>query len=303
MSSVVFGPITSRRFGQSLGIDLSPDAKQCNFDCLYCELKRAKPVSVIQNAPPVKEVVASIKNILKRYRNIDVITLTANGEPTLYPHLKELVCELNLIKANSKLLILSNGTTSTCKETREILKEMDIVKLSLDCGTEHCFKKIDRPLEGLHVKDIIGGIKEFREMYSKELVLEVLVVEGINDKRAEFEVLRDIFKEIKPDRIDIGTIDRPPAYGVKSVSVARLKELADILDSLPVSIAYKRDYSETKREFSKDEILNMIDKRPQSFDDVTMSFSAKSIKLVNRLVGEGSLYVKSVAGVNFYKLA
>jgi wyosine [tRNA(Phe)-imidazoG37] synthetase (radical SAM superfamily) len=303
MSEIVFGPITSRRFGQSLGIDLSPDTKQCNFDCVYCELEGAKPVSVIENAPSVKEVISSVKSALKKHKYIDVITLTANGEPTLYPHLKELVYGLNLIKASSKLLILSNGATSTCRDTREILREIDIVKFSLDCATQSCFKKIDRPLKGLHVEDIIGGIKKFREIHNRELVLEVLVVKGINDKIVEFEALRDIFKEIRPDRIDIGTIDRPPAYSVESVDIVRLRELVDVLCSLPISIAYKRNYSEKKRDFSKDEILNMIDRRPQSFDDVSISFSTKSKELINRLVKEGILYAKNVAGVNFYKLS
>ncbi len=303
MNKIVFGPITSRRFGQSLGIDLSPDAKQCNFDCIYCELKGAKPVDTIQNPPLVKEVIVSVKEALLKHKDIDVITLTANGEPTLYPYMKELVKELHNIKNNSKLLILSNGATVTCKEVREVLKDIDIVKLSLDCVSEKCFKKIDRPIKGLHVEDIIKGIKEFRKIYNKELVLEVLVVEGINDKQSEFEALRDVLKEIKPDRIDISTVDRPPAYDVKSVSIPRLKELASILSSLPISLAYKRDYSEKKRDFTKDEILNMIDKRPQSFEDVNISFSKKSIDQIDRLVEEGILYVKDVAGVNFYKLS
>ena len=303
MSKIVFGPITSRRFGQSLGIDLSPDAKQCNFDCIYCELKGATPVNTIQNPPTVKEVISNVKEALLKYKDIDVITLTANGEPTLYPYMKELIKELHVIKNSSKLLILSNGATSTCKETREILKEIDIVKLSLDCVSERCFKKIDRPIKGLHVKDIIEGIKEFRKIYDKELVLEVLVVKGINDKESEFEALRDVLKEIKPDRIDISTVDRPPAYDVQSVSIARLKELASILSSLPISLAYKRDYSEEKRNFTKDEILNMIDKRPQSFDDVKISFSQESIKRLNSLVEANFLHVKDVAGVKFYKLS
>ncbi len=302
-NSIIFGPVTSRRFGQSLGIDLSPAQKQCNFDCIYCELKGAKPVDTIQNPPSVEEIVINVQEALKKHKDIDVITLTANGEPTLYPYMKELVQKLHEIKNNSKLLILSNGATVTCKEIREILKDIDIVKLSLDCATERCFKKIDRPLKGLHVKDIIEGIKEFRKIYDKELVLEILVVEGINDKESEFEALRDVLKDIKPDRIDISTVDRPPAYDVKSVSITRLKELASILSSLPISLAYKRDYSEEKRDFTKDEILNMIDKRPQSFDDVNISFSKRSKELLNQLVEDDFLCVKDVAGVNFYKLS
>ena len=303
MSQIVFGPITSRRFGQSLGIDLSPNTKQCNFDCVYCELKGAKPVDTMHYPPLVKEVVNSVKEALQKHKTIDVITMTANGEPTLYPYLKELVQELHKVKNNSKLLILSNGATATCKETREILKEIDIVKLSLDCASERCFKKIDRPLKGLHVKDIIDGIKEFRKIYEKELVIEVLVVAGINDKQSEFEALREVLNEIKPDRIDISTVDRPPAYDVKSVGILRLKELASILHGLPISLAYKRDYSEEKRDFTKDEIINMIDKRPQSFEDVKVSFSDASINLIEELLKDEILQVKCVAGVNFYKLS
>ncbi|MBL0703155.1 MAG: radical SAM protein, partial [Sulfurospirillum sp.] len=303
MSKIVFGPITSRRFGQSIGIDLSPDTKQCNFDCVYCELQGAKPVDTIHNPPSVKEVVINIKKALTKYDNIDVITLTANGEPTLYPYMKELIQELHLIKKESKILILSNASTITCKETREILKEIDIVKLSLDCVSQKCFKKIDRPIEGLHVEDIIKGIKKFRKIYNKELVIEILVVKGINDKEKEFEKLGDILKKIKPDRIDIGTIDRPPAYNVKSVSIKRLKELTNILDSLPISLTYQKNYSEEKRDFTKEEILNIIAKRPQSFDDVNVSFSDKSIVHIKELVKKDFLHVRAVAGVNFYSLS
>lgn len=96
----IFGPINSRRFGSSLGIDLSPALKQCNFDCLYCELAPSattdKQIEVIE--------VSTIINELKTHLNdkIDVITLTANGEPTLYPYLDELIDEINKIKTPLK---------------------------------------------------------------------------------------------------------------------------------------------------------------------------------------------------------
>lgn len=301
MSKIVFGPITSRRFGQSLGIDLSPDVKQCNFDCVYCELKGAKPVNLIQNPPSVSEIVEEVKEALLKYQDIDVVTLTANGEPTLYPYMKELIRELNTIKKDSKLLILSNGANTTSQEIQEVLLDIDIVKLSLDCATQKCFKKIDRPLAGISVSNIIEAIKCFRKIYKKELVIEILVVKGINDKEEEFESLKLVLDEIHPDRIDVSTIDRPPAYDVKGVSIERLKELADILTSLPVSIAYKKDYSEIKRDFDKNEILNLLDKRPQSFDDVKISFSPNSIEVLESMITENLVHVRSVAGVSFYK--
>ena len=133
MSNIIFGPITSRRFGQSLGIDLSPSSKQCNFDCLYCELKGAKTVNKATNTPTVKEVIAALEVALPTQKNLDVITLTANGEPTLYPDLDTLVEEVLKIQNRPKLLILSNGSTINDETIQATLSKIDIVKLSLDC--------------------------------------------------------------------------------------------------------------------------------------------------------------------------
>jgi wyosine [tRNA(Phe)-imidazoG37] synthetase (radical SAM superfamily) len=302
MSDIVFGPVTSRRFGQSLGIDLSPDKKQCNFDCLYCELKGAKTVASMQDAPSVTKVIAEVKKALIKYQNIDVITLTANGEPSLYPYISELVQELNKVKNNAKILILSNGSTIGDKNIQKVLQDIDIVKLSLDCATQKCFKKLDRPLKSINIKDIIEGMVHFAKDFSNELVIEVLVVKNINDTKDEFFEIKKVLDLIKPHRIDVGSIDRPPAYNVQGVEIAVLKELALILEPLPVSIAYKKDYSEIKRDFSESEIINLVSKRPQSFDDVRISFSDSSKVILETLLEKEVLHVKEIAGVNFYEL-
>ena len=104
---IIFGPIHSRRFGKSLGVDLSPGKKQCNFDCLYCELDAAKTMDAYDDVVSVEEIATAIKSALKEHQDIDFITLTANGEPTLYPHLSELIDEINSFKGSIKTLILS----------------------------------------------------------------------------------------------------------------------------------------------------------------------------------------------------
>ena len=94
----IFGPVSSRRFGSSLGIDLSPDQKSCNFDCLYCELKKAKAVRTIKNEPKPEVIINELKRALGEFKDIDVITLTANGEPSLYSNLSSLITQINNIK-------------------------------------------------------------------------------------------------------------------------------------------------------------------------------------------------------------
>lgn len=302
MSKIIFGPVTSRRFGQSLGIDLSVHTKQCNFDCVYCELKGAKPVNSIQNPPSVQEIIVQLKEALIKYPELDVITFTANGEPTLYPYLNDLVDEVNKIKNNIKTLILSNGSTVHVKSIATILEKIDIVKLSLDCVSPQCFKKIDRPLKDIKIEKIIEGMRAFRKAYHKQLVLEILVVEGINDKEEEFYAIKEALEGIQPDRIDIGTIDRPPAYKVKGVSIERIKELAQILEGFPVSIAYKRDYVASLRDFNKEEIKELLSKRPQSHEDVKVSFSKNAKVILQKMLEEKEIFEQEIAGVTFYKI-
>ncbi len=298
----IFGPVLSRRFGSSLGIDLSPDEKSCDFDCLYCELKASKPKDFIQNPPKVLDILNELKDALNRFKDVSVITITANGEPTLYENLDSLVDGINKIKEDKKLLILSNASKINDKKIKETLKKIDIVKLSLDCASEKCFKKIDRPIKGIDIKDIIEGIKSFREEFLGELVIEILIVKGVNDKIEEIEKLKDVLKEISPNRIDIGTIDRPPAYKVSAVSMKDLENFAEIFENLPVSVAYKKNYKTLKKDFSKEEILSLLKRRPQSKEDIERQFSEKSKNILEKLLKEEKIFIQNLAGVDFFRL-
>ena len=300
-STPVFGPINSRRFGMSLGIDLSPKQKSCNFDCIYCELKGAKPVEEIENPPSVDEIISALKEALKVHQNIDVITLTANGEPTLYPHLKELTIKVNELKGMAKTLILSNGSGVRDQKICEALQGLDIVKFSLDSAVQSTFKKIDRNKSGIEVGELVKAMAKFRKDFKGELVLEILVVAGFNDKEEEFTALNEAINEIAPHRVDVGTIDRPPAYNVKGVDASRLEELASKIKGVPVTIA-RAHKIEQKYEFSKSEILAMLERRPQTTANVEENFSEHSKQILNKLLQDGVAYQTDVAGVKFYKL-
>ena len=300
-STPVFGPINSRRFGMSLGIDLSPKQKSCNFDCAYCELKGAKPVDEIKNPPSVDEIISALKEALKVHQNIDVITLTANGEPTLYPYLKELIAKVNELKGMAKTLILSNGSGAMDQKICEALQGLDIVKFSLDSAVQSTFKKIDRNKSGIEVNELIKAMAKFRKEFKGELVLEILVMAGFNDKEVEFMALNEAINEIAPHRVDVGTIDRPPAYNVKGVDASRLEELAGKINGVPVTIV-RAHKIEQKYEFNKSEILAMLERRPQTTANVEENFSEHSKQILNELLKDDVVYQTDVAGVKFYKL-
>ena len=297
----IFGPVNSRRFGLSLGVDLSPQKKSCNFDCLYCELDAAKPTDRIENPPKVEEIVAEVQEALEKYPQLEVITITANGEPTLYPHLDELVERLNAIKNGKKLLILSNASTITDPHIRHTLAKIDIVKLSLDCATPRCFKRLDRPLRGIDIAQIAAGMEEFRKRFDGLLVIEILVVAGLNDKPEEFEALNELLQRIKPDRVDIGTIDRPPAYQVAPVDASRLHALASSISDIPVSIVLRQRAEGKRLSYDEEQILDLLSHRPLSEDDLHTLFDSTTRERFARLLSKGLIEEIVVGNIKFFK--
>ena len=294
----IFGPVASRRFGMSLGIDLSPDKKRCNFDCIYCELEPAKPVDVYDNPPNVDEIFDEVRKAVNEF-DFEVLTITSNGEPTLYPYLNELIDKLKTL--NKKLLILSNSSTIDKKEIQNALKKLDIVKLSLDSADEKTFKKIDRPHKNIKLQNIINGITEFRQIYKGELIIEILVVKGINDKEEEFVKLNEVLNKINPDRVDISTIDRPPAYKVEGVSVERLFELAEHIKNQNVFIPTREKINYKIENLTKEELLNTLKKRPFSQSDINNVLDEHTQKIFNDLLKENLLEEVWVGGIKFYK--
>lgn len=300
-SKLTFGPIPSRRFGISLGVDLSPDSKQCNFDCLYCELKPAKTVSTMSDYPEVLAVIEAIEESFAKHPKIDVITVTANGEPTLYPFLDELIININAMKKEAKTLILSNGSTIYKKEVFEALLKFDTVKLSLDCISSKCFKKLDRINASVDCQKIVEAMTQFRQQSQNTLVLEVLFVKDMNDTQEEIELLHQALIQINPHRVDIGTIDRPPAYQVQPISYEALEAIAMQFKGLNVNIAYKNRPKQTNS-FSEEEIITMLKRRPLTLEDIENIFDEPSQKLLNHLVKINKISLIDCSGVDFYKI-
>lgn len=299
-NSIIFGPIPSRRFGISLGIDLSPSKKQCNFDCLYCELEGAKTVDKMDTYPSVEEIIKAIKENFLKHPKIDVITITCNGEPTLYPKLDELVDEINKIKGNTKTLILSNGSTIYKQEVFNTLLKIDIVKLSLDCVSEKCFKKLDRQNSSVEINKIIPAMCEFSKQTKNDLVLEVLFVKDLNDKEEELELLYKSIVSINPKRVDIGTIDRPPAYEVKPVSYEFLEYVANKFQNLNVNIVYK-NRPKLIQTYNKEEIISMLKRRPLTIEDIENMFDDDSKIVLDILFKNKIVQLVNSSGVSFYK--
>lgn len=307
---IVFGPVDSRRFGRSLGVDLSPSKKQCNFDCVYCELQGARTMERMEEIVPVDSILQAVQVALQTQK-CDVLTLTANGEPTLYPYLYELISNLKKIVPDSvKMLILTNGSLLWKKEVQDSLMFMDIVKFSCDSLESRAFKRIDRPHSSLNLTQIKQGIREFCQKFKGDIVSEVLFVKGINDtmeQAKEIALFLSTLKGLK--RVDIGSIDRPPAYKVEAVSDEKLKELASCFYAYPhLNISLPKRTQNEKKEnlalqaYDTNGLIGLIKRRPLSILDAEKMLDSKTLALLYELCQKNIVKQCSVGKNIFYQI-
>jgi wyosine [tRNA(Phe)-imidazoG37] synthetase (radical SAM superfamily) len=206
----LFGPVPSRRFGRSLGVDLTP-YKTCCLDCVFCQLGRTTNKTVKrQEYVATEAVMAELKHWLKTDGTADVITLSGSGEPTLHARFGEV---LEFIRANTSIpaVLLTNGALLNDPEVCEAASHANVVKVSLSAWDQASFKWVNRPHPYLQFDQLINGQKTFRTRFKGQLWMEVFLIRKINSTTDNVRKIAALAGEIAPDRIQLNTAVRPPA--------------------------------------------------------------------------------------------
>ena len=167
--SIVYGPIRSRRLGVSLGVNLMPtDAKLCSFDCVYCECGWNQPVlhPQLPTRQQVREALASNLSPLASSPQIDVITFSGNGEPTMHPDFLGIIQDTCALRdqycPNAKVSVLSNSTQLGRVEVVQALKLCDNRILKLDSAIDATMRLIDKPVNPhLTVAQVMAWLQQF----------------------------------------------------------------------------------------------------------------------------------------------
>ncbi|MCP4450331.1 MAG: radical SAM protein, partial [Planctomycetes bacterium] len=162
--------------------------------------------------PSVDSVLHELHEALSSVSETDHVTVSGSGEPTLYPEIGSLIGGMKGM-TDVPITVITNGTLLSSWQVREALCQADIVLPSLDAAENSGFNRIARPPSGLDVRDIIKGLVAFRQQFSGQLWLEVLLVRGLNDTSGQVYNLKAAIDTIKPDRIHLNTVVRPPATG------------------------------------------------------------------------------------------
>lgn len=303
----VFGPVPSRRLGISLGVDIIP-YKTCSLDCLYCECGRTTELSAERRsffAPAL--LLAELAEVLPAIPRLDHITFSGSGEPTLNSDLGTLIAAIREM-SDTPLAVLTNGTLLFREDVRSELLGADVVLPSLDAALAASFARINQPAPGLDMERIIAGLEAFRGEYAGKIWLEVFILKGINDSEDDIAALGAALRRIRPDKVQLNTLDRPPACpGVESAGFAELERIRRLWNWMPVEIIKRAGRREEIPAFSsnlENSLLNTIRRRPLTIEDLATLTGKDEEELRRYLeVLEGEKKVRPViaAGRIFYR--
>ncbi len=207
----VFGPVPSRRLGQSLGIDTIP-LKTCNWNCVYCQLGRSEPLINQRKAYfPREDILAEVQAALAEHGpgEIDWITFVGSGEPTLHSDMGWLIEGVKQL-TDIPVSVITNGSLLYLPEVRAELARADAVMPTLDAGTPELYRQINRPWPELTYETLVEGLRSFRAGYAGKLWIETMLIKGLNDSEEALRELARVMQSIGPDQVHLLLPTRPP---------------------------------------------------------------------------------------------
>ena len=235
--SIVYGPIRSRRLGVSLGMNLMPTtAKLCTFDCVYCECGWNQPVShpVLPTREQVREALAS-RLIALSHNQLDVITFSGNGEPTLHPEFLGIIEDTCALRdrycPKAKISVLSNSTQLGRADVVKALRMCDNRILKLDSAIDKTMRLIDKPVnENLTVEQVA----EWLSLFEGDFTLQTCFLRGEyegqvidNTTPEELSAWYTMIERLRPKQVMIYVIDRAtPLQTLSKVPAAEMEAIA-----------------------------------------------------------------------------
>lgn len=246
---IVFGPIKSRRLGNSLGINLLPDnGKLCSFDCVYCECGWNKDGRADQVIPTKEAVFQRMQERFAELHDegtpVDTITFSGNGEPTIHPDFPEIIDFTLQLRdryfPSAAVSVLSNATLTGRREVREALMKVTNPILKIDSGLEEYIRLIDNPTGHYSLAETVENLR----LFNGNFILQTMFLKGtIGGRRIDLTCgesvgpWRDIVLSLRPREVMMYTIDREtPAKDLEKVTVEEMEVIAAPLKAAGITV-------------------------------------------------------------------
>jgi wyosine [tRNA(Phe)-imidazoG37] synthetase (radical SAM superfamily) len=303
-----YGPVPSRRLGQSLGINHVPP-KVCTYSCVYCQLGRTDRMRCERcEFYPPEEVVGDVEEQVRRAREnderIDYLTFVPDGEPTLDANLGR---EIELLEPlGMKIAVLSNASLMWMEEVREDLLGADWVSMKVDAVTDDVWRRVDRPHGRLDIEAVLDGMREFADVFEGELATETMLVRGLNDDCDETARVAAFLQELDPDKAYVAIPTRPPAEDwVEPADEEAVNRVYQIFESrlrhVEHLIGYEGDAFASTGD-AREDLLSITSVHPMREEAVRklLSRAGSNWGTVERLIDEGKLVELPYSGKRFY---
>ncbi|MBI3893420.1 MAG: radical SAM protein [Candidatus Wallbacteria bacterium] len=305
---MAFGPVPSRRLGQSLGINNIPP-KVCSYACPYCQAgKTAHLVTDRREFYPPRqifdEVDARLQALREEKEQVDHLTFAPDGEPTLDINLGQ---EIDLLRGlDVPVSVITNGSLLSRPDVRAELTRADWVSVKVDAASESAWRLADRPNGQLDLKELQRGALDFAREFRGTLVTETMLMGGVNDTP---EVARDIgrfLEELAPRKAFVTIPIRPPAdEGVRVPSEAAVAAFVQTLlghvAEVECLMQYEREPFGCTGDAERD-ILGVIAVHPMREESILelIRRSGREPSLIDDLVAQGRLLRVEHEGQTFY---
>lgn len=300
----LFGPVPSRRFGRSLGVDLVP-FKTCTLDCPFCEVGLTTERTIVRKEyVPTEAVLAELAAWQAAHVPADFITLAGSGEPTLHTRFGEIL-DFIATKINIRSALLTNSALLFLPKVRQAAARADVVKATLSAWDQASFTAVARPHPDLRFERILDGLRRFRGEYSGALWLEVFLVPGVNAAPEQVKKIAALAATVRPDRIQLNTAVRPTAEtNIRSISPETLAELAALFTPAGEVIARFAGGAQREAGASLESVAAMLQRRPCTAADVSHAFwlAAPEVeRVLNELVRAGRVRTETRGGERYYR--
>jgi wyosine [tRNA(Phe)-imidazoG37] synthetase (radical SAM superfamily) len=306
-SSLVYGPVPSRRLGRSVGINNIPP-KVCSYSCVYCQLGKT-PVTEVEPRPfhkPAKLIEAvetKFKQTREKRERVDYVTFVPDGEPTLDVDLGK---EIDILKGlGIRIAVITNASLLWREDVRKNLLKADWLSLKIDAVDDETWHRIDRPDKSLKLDAILQGMFIFAKSFRGELTTETMLIKGINDDIGRIKQVAEFLERLEPDVAYLAIPTRPTVERVEPATEQTINAAYQVfkekLDDVEYLIGYEgNSFASTGN--AVEDLLSITAVHPMREDAVVefLENAAVGWSAIQELVNSGNLIGLEYQGKKFY---
>lgn len=209
-----------------LEVNILPE-KHCNFDCIFCPIGRSK--NKVDTQKSFDEIDISLAELNKKIDEIkaELVFINSKGEAFINDKILDII---DFIKNKGvSVRLLSNGYLLGREEFIKIANKCDEIVGEIKVITEEDFQKIQRPIDGYTLEKYINNMISFNKQYKGRFIFEVTIIKGYNDDEESVKKLKEVIKQISPDKIIVARMDDDIFKKKLGISDEKFKEISQEL--------------------------------------------------------------------------